>query len=166
MDEVKQERRNTCQHRGTEPIRVGVHLIYAGGTQYLQSRDEDDFDTLVALTEGLPSWCEDHLALRHYPIPDMAGVPTNFSGFLRELIQRLERGEKILVFCVGSHGRTGTVLAGLIALLEPEIEDPIAAVRTRHCSKSVETRAQAKAIQRIHQTSRRAWSRRCEKESP
>ena len=53
-----------------------------------------------------------------------------------------------MVYCMGSHGRTGTFIASLIALLESKEQtpDPIAAVRERHCSKSVETIGQARAI--------------------
>jgi protein-tyrosine phosphatase len=56
----------------------------------------------------------------------------------------------VLIFCLGSHGRTGTVIAGLIAMLEPEVDDPIEAVRKRHCGKSVETREQAEWVRNLH----------------
>ena len=64
------------------------------------------------------------------------------------VIDELERGQKILTFCVGSHGRTGTFLASLIAVLETaeETPDPIEAVRLRHCHHAVETLAQAEGV--------------------
>jgi protein-tyrosine phosphatase len=80
---------------------------------------------------------------------DYNGVPPLWREFLQSVIDNeLKRGKKILAFCVGSHGRTGTFLASLIALLESseEAPDPIAAVRERHCRKAVETGDQAEAI--------------------
>jgi hypothetical protein len=63
-----------------------------------------------------------------------------------EVIPRLKAGLTLIGFCIGGHGRTGTLIASLIALLEPETDDPIAAARERHCRKAVETRAQAEGI--------------------
>ncbi len=80
---------------------------------------------------------------------DFGGVPTNWRELLEErIIPRLEDGDDLLAFCAGSHGRTGTFLASLIALLETpeETPDPIAAVRERHCHEAVETKLQAEAI--------------------
>jgi hypothetical protein len=55
------------------------------------------------------------------------------------------------IFCDGGHGRTGTVLASLIALMESSAKtpDPIAAVRARYCDQAVETLDQARAIYRL-----------------
>jgi protein-tyrosine phosphatase len=49
---------------------------------------------------------------------------------------------------MAGHGRTGTFLASLIALLEDDhtTPDPIAAVRERHCEQAVESVAQGEAI--------------------
>jgi len=77
----------------------------------------------------------------------MSAPPEGFEGFLREqVIPALEAGRRLLAYCIGSHGRTGSFLASLIAILEPSTADPIVAVRARHCHKSVETRQQAEAI--------------------
>jgi protein-tyrosine phosphatase len=56
-----------------------------------------------------------------------------------------------VIFCTASHGRTGTVIAGLIAMLEPETDDPIEAVRKRHCGQAVETREQALWVRNLHE---------------
>ncbi len=84
-------------------------------------------------------------------LPDFGGVPTNWQQFLEEqVIPLLEeahsQGKSILASCIGSHGRTGTLIASLIALLEPGVADPITEARLRHCQRAVETYAQAQGI--------------------
>jgi protein-tyrosine phosphatase len=72
-------------------------------------------------------------------------------GILKDqVIPAIKAGKKVLFFCTASHGRTGTIIAGLIALLEPETDDPIAAVRERHCENSVETAEQARWVRNLH----------------
>jgi protein-tyrosine phosphatase len=84
-------------------------------------------------------------------IPDYHPPGPDFAGILRDrVIPALEAGKRVLIFCLGSHGRTGTAIAGLIAMLEPEVDDPIEAVRKRHCGKSVETPEQALWVRALH----------------
>ena len=136
-------------HRGN-PVRVGPYTVLAGGTSYLQPEDLSQADILVPLTDRIPvgefgSFYEILAA----PMRDFGGVPPGWETFLKEeVVPLLVGGEKILAFCVGGHGRTGTFLASLIALIETseETPDPIEAVRARHCRQAVETRAQAEAI--------------------
>lgn len=136
-------------HRGN-PVRVGPYTVLAGGTQYLQSEDLSQADILVPLTDRIPvgvfgSFYEILAA----PMRDFGGVPPGWESFLlEEVIPLLAEGERLLAFCAGSHGRTGTFLASLIAILETseETPDPIEAVRERHCHQAVETRAQAEGI--------------------
>jgi protein-tyrosine phosphatase len=72
-------------------------------------------------------------------------------GILKDqVIPALKAGKKVLFFCTASHGRTGTIIAGLIALLEPETDDPIAAVRERHCVEAVETAEQVRWVRNLH----------------
>lgn len=82
-------------------------------------------------------------------LEDFGGVPDDWEQFLSSvIIPELQSGHHLLAFCAGGHGRTGTFLASLVALLEDEEEtpDPIAAVRSRHCFHAVETTAQAEAV--------------------
>ncbi len=156
-------------HRG-EPVKVGAYTIFLGGTQYLRAEDLAVADVLLPLTEvplafgswhqlqqtdpslsqirGLPPFELNKVYnVLAAPLKDFGGVPDNWGQFLSEVvIPLLASGKKVLAFCIGSHGRTGTFLASLIALVEPEVEDPIAEARKRHCEKAVETKAQAKAV--------------------
>jgi protein-tyrosine phosphatase len=135
-----------CDHRGLKPIRVGPYEVYAGGMLY--NMDYGRFDVLVSLDHQFHF--RGGQLLLPLLIPDFQPPGPDSASFLREqVIPALEAGKKVLIFCLGSHGRTGTIIAGLIALLEPETEDPIAAVRERHCEKAVETRAQAAWVREL-----------------
>ena len=133
-----------------QAVKVGPYEIFAGGTRDLRGNHLDEIKptVLIPLTGG---W--DHLldfgmwyTVFAAPLRDFGGVPEVWDWFIDQVIKELENGEKVLTFCVGSHGRTGCFLASLIAKLEPETEDPIAAVRERHCSHAVETLKQAEAV--------------------
>lgn len=49
---------------------------------------------------------------------------------------------KVLVHCVGGHGRTGTLLSALLYLSGAMTDDPVTWLRARYCEKAVETKAQ------------------------
>ena len=135
------------KHRG-EAVRVGPYTVLAGGTRDLTEQDLEKADVLIPLLQDLPPL----VFGRRYeilaaPLQDFGGVPAEWGDFLRQqVIPLLAEGRRVLAFCMGSHGRTGTFLASLIALLEPGTADPIAAARERHCRKAVESRLQAEAI--------------------
>ena len=86
------------------------------------------------------------------PIIDFDGPPGNWGDVLRDkVVPLLQSGKKVAAFCAGSHGRTGTLLASLIAILEPGESDPVLAARTRHCAQAVETTCQKEAIAKLQQ---------------
>jgi hypothetical protein len=138
-----------CMHRG-EPVKVGPYTILAGGTRDLFPSDLDKAEVLVPLLDSsIPFGFGKSYRVLAAPLRDFGGVPDNWREFLEEqLIPLLDSGAKVLTFCMGSHGRTGTLIASLIALLESpeETPDPIAAARKRHCDEAVETREQAAAV--------------------
>lgn len=160
-----------CSHRGQVAVKVGPYTILLGGTMYFQAGDADKADVLLPLTETGLEFGSSHEIVGSDDLPpllrrrmppltagktyqvlagttvDFQPPPAGWGDFLREqVIPLLASGKRVLGFCAGSHGRTGTLLASLIALLEPEVEDPIAEARARHCSHAVETREQAEAI--------------------
>jgi len=157
---------NAPPYRG-HAVQVGPYQVFAGGLKYLRPRDLRRADVLVPLTgvsefefgrtyqvtaESQPSGITNLEEGRQYTmlvgkLPDFGGVPDNWEWFVREqTIPLLVQGKKLLGFCFASQGRTGTWLASLVAILEPTCDDPIAAVRERHCPHAVETLAQATAI--------------------
>lgn len=135
-----------CYHTG-QSVRVGAYQLWAGG-YYLSSACVEGIDLLVALGGQLPvefgTVCS--LPVLWMPLRDFGGVPRDWEAILRaEVIPRLADGKRLAVFCHAGHGRTGCLLASLVALLE-SVRDPIAAVRARYCPAAVETRAQAEAV--------------------
>lgn len=83
-----------------------------------------------------------------YIIQDM-GVPTDpsdFKKFIKWLCIQLKEGKKIHVGCIGGHGRTGLVLAAILAQLGDT--DSIATARTKHCKKAVESEKQVNFLVR------------------
>ncbi len=76
-------------------------------------------------------------------IPDM-NVPANpksFKAMIEFLAKSVVKDEVVFIGCIGGHGRTGMVLAALVAYLTDE-EKPIAYVRERYCESAVETQSQ------------------------
>lgn len=155
-------------HVGGEPIRVGDYTVYAGGTWHLTAEVASEFDVLVSLNGDLPKGFNpmdgllngyrldfgdvvelDGLRILGAAIPDYQGPPPGWREFLEQrVIPELEAGRKVLAFCSAGHGRTGTFLASLVALLERrgETPDPVFAVRQRHCCEAVETMDQVEAV--------------------
>ncbi|HEY9789175.1 MAG TPA: hypothetical protein V6D22_02170 [Candidatus Obscuribacterales bacterium] len=135
-----------CPHYLTK-VKVGSHFVFAGAAKNL-SADAiagANISLYVPLTtkrvripEGTP--------IKALEMPDFGGVPADWRQRIDEFVAMLEQGATILFHCDGGHGRTGTLLASLIAMTEPETADPIAAVRQRYCKLAVETTAQAEAI--------------------
>lgn len=140
-------------HRG-EVVKVGGLEVFLGGAQYFPPMDLSGYDVVVPFLEDghrmLPKILEPVMAepitVLHYPIPDFQGVPEDWKAFLGLVTSHLHAKRRVVAFCMGGHGRTGTFLASLIALLEPKVRDPIAAARKRYCERAVETKKQADAI--------------------
>ena len=137
------------QHKG-DPIKVGEYTIYAGAHRDLKAEDMDGMDVIMPLLQDIPPMRFGYpYRIIAAPLVDYGGVPPEWEQFLKEIvIPLLAGGNKILTYCMGSHGRTGCMLASLISILETaeQTPDPIAATRERHCKKAVESLAQAKAI--------------------
>ncbi|MBI1973030.1 hypothetical protein HYS50_03420 [Candidatus Woesearchaeota archaeon] len=76
--------------------------------------------------------------------PDMGIIPLEDYNRLLGFLERLLRAKKRLAIgCLGGHGRTGTILAGLIQRIEKRTAaDAIKTLRERYCKSAVETVAQ------------------------
>lgn len=138
-----------CSHHG-ERVRVGKYHILVGGLRNLSPVDISKADIVIPLEPEIPVAIGQYCLVLGCPWRDQQAPPIAFEQFLTEdVVPLLKKGKKILVYCRGGHGRTGTFLASLIAILEAETDDPIAAVRSRHCKESVESREQAMFIFRL-----------------
>ena len=86
------------------------------------------------------------IEILRFAIKDM-GVPQEaesekFEAFVRDIVQRMERGQNVVVHCRGGLGRTGTLAACVLgALGRHTADDAIAAVREAR-NGTVQTREQ------------------------
>jgi protein-tyrosine phosphatase len=90
---------------------------------------------------------------RPYPaiivdVPDMKAPPVAVLNTLVEIIvSKMKQGKLVDIGCIAGHGRTGTLLACLIARKEHlDGRAAIAAARERYCPMAVENREQEQAV--------------------
>lgn len=135
-----------CKHTGEEPVKVGKYEVYLAANRDITPAALTAVDVICPLNGDMPNInYPQMIGVVSYQLQDMAGVPASWETYVDYIITLLGEGKKILAWCTGSHGRTGTFLASLIAKLEPDV-DPIDTARERHCTKAVETLAQLKAV--------------------
>lgn len=81
--------------------------------------------------------------------PDM-GVVKLPSQFWKDLVQYLASHKtRLLVFCVGGHGRTGTAIACLMVACGWESDQAIRWIRQHYCKSAIESKAQEAYIREI-----------------
>ncbi|HET8575923.1 MAG TPA: hypothetical protein VFO18_02400 [Methylomirabilota bacterium] len=90
------------------------------------------------------------LTLLQHPIQDFdaPGDPVEFARFLRDLLDRLRRGEDLYVHCLGGIGRTGTLLCCLFKILGVE-GDPLKLVRSAYTRFAVESPVQERFVEKF-----------------
>lgn len=138
---------SSCCHDGSTPVIIGGKAIHLASSRHITSAVLEAVDYVLPLNNLLPSISfGTSVIVKLCGLPDYGGVPEIWPAFVEDIAEKLSFGEAIAAWCTGSHGRTGTLGASLIAVMEPEIADPIAAIRERHCEQAVETLAQATAV--------------------
>lgn len=77
-----------------------------------------------------------------FRIPDMCAPssPEDFKKLVSWVCNQLQDGKTVHAGCIGGHGRTGTLLAAVMAQLGEK--DAIGWVRKNYCKKAVESKAQ------------------------
>jgi hypothetical protein len=93
-----------------------------------------------------------------YSISDMCAPksPKDFKAMIKWMAEQLEAGKKIQVGCIGGHGRTGLVLAALVAYTKVAPKNAIQYVRKHHCKKAVESASQIKFLMKHFKVSKAA----------
>lgn len=127
-------------------LSVGGGLLCGASAQYPRS----GFDVYVGLDREMAAssraypWYsgDDRSVCVHFPIIDYAAPkdPESFKELCQWVCNQLQKKKKVHVGCVGGHGRTGTVMAGVMALLGEK--DAIGWVRKNHCKRAVESDVQ------------------------
>ncbi len=126
----------------------GGRVIYGGSCAHPTVTDAwvyVGFDLLMKQTDRSFPWVEGEEFL--YRIVDQ-GIPQNketFKELIQYLSERLDDNAKIHIGCIGGHGRTGMVLAALVAYRKVSA-DPIKYVREHYCDKAVESKAQVEFL--------------------
>ena len=134
-------------HDAVKPIMIGGHPVHLGRRPDLTSELVASMDVICPLNGQMPPTKFGSLITTvSCELQDFGGVPKGFNKFIENIANQIVAGKRVLGYCTGGHGRTGTFGAALIALLEPKIVDPIAEIRKRHCKKAVETIKQADAV--------------------
>lgn len=82
--------------------------------------------------------------------PDMRTPPLQ-AKFWTQLLATLPNECRLLISCVGSHGRTGTAMAALLlAINHGDVVKCVEFVRKYHCDKAVESDSQLKYLTALH----------------
>lgn len=83
--------------------------------------------------------------VHYWPVTDMSVLPESIlTRAIQDIVNCLEAGKKVGIFCLGGHGRTGYIAGCVLGYLG--VEDPIGYLRENYCKKAVETRSQAEEI--------------------
>lgn len=131
-----------------KPLEIGGFKIYGGSC----INPPIGMDIYVGLDLGMAThesaypWNSTCVSVR-YLIEDMK-VPTNvpeFKKMISWLAVELKKGKKIHIGCIGGHGRTGLVLAALVASITGN-KEAISYVRTNYCYKAVESNVQVQFL--------------------
>ncbi len=70
-----------------------------------------------------------------------------FECLINTATRALDQGKSVEIGCIGAHGRTGTLLAGILARVEGlNAEDSIARIRQEYCGRAIETTSQERMI--------------------
>lgn len=131
------------------PIEVEgqTFFITGGSCTYVQPSQIETYDVFVGLDRGMVlskmslPWTDGTQFL--YPITDMQAPASaeTFHQLIGYLSNSITEGLNVFVGCIGGHGRTGTVLAALVAHMTGR-KDAIQYVRDAYCKKAVESQAQ------------------------
>jgi len=92
--------------------------------------------------------------------PDQ-GIPAGGAAFWLGLVNVLPDPGKVLVCCIGGHGRTGTCLASLLLVTQPGMtaKQVIDFVRARYCKHAIESLAQERYLCALAEQVRRLGKR-------
>jgi hypothetical protein len=122
----------------------GGNLIYGGSCSNPIVTDADIYvgldGSMTPTVKAYPWVTGDEV---YYRITDGMGpkdVP-NFKQMVVWISDQIDLGKKVHVGCIGGHGRTGLVLAAVVAYRKHNA-NPIAYVREKYCVKAVESREQ------------------------
>lgn len=80
--------------------------------------------------------------------PDQGAINADYyAALVDRVVEMLEAGQRVEIACQGGHGRTGTLLAGVLAKIESlPAQEAIDSLRKRYCKQAVESHKQVAQI--------------------
>ena len=125
------------------PVKIGPHTVhassYTGKWPHLDPPQAALFLDQAWKGVAFPvSMRKDLLCVEHWEDRGVVPVPELVS-LVDWVIDRLQEGLTVDIGCLGGHGRTGTVLAAMLANVEAlTAAAAITAIRGRYCKEAVE----------------------------
>lgn len=122
----------------------GSSLVIYGGSCLSPAVTDADvyigFEGTMSVSSKAWPWTPGHEI--RFPITDMKppSNPGQFKKLIEWTLLQLEGGAKVHAGCIGGHGRTGTFLAAIVAVLGEK--DAVSYVREHYCKKAVESTTQ------------------------
>jgi protein-tyrosine phosphatase len=159
-----------CRHSATDAF-ILDEVTYAGASRYLVEDESFDTQTLVVCLLGDPVTTiltddEEFAKLRaferdttHHLISIKwrdYGAPPVGPGFWRSLHETAKtKGiKRIIFYCEGGHGRTGTALASaLVEIYDYYPLEAMSYVRKAYCKEAIESQDQITSLKAIYRTS-------------
>ncbi len=142
-------------YEAQQPVEIVSGLIL-GSLRALNAMLEMKPDVLFPL-DRLPGWVWDtdfRGEIVYYPIMDYCALPDDvLEQLVAAVLDRLQAGKRVAIFCIGGHGRTGYVAACVLHQLGKE--NPVAFLKQNYSPLAVESEEQELAIERFLQRWRR-----------
>lgn len=137
-----------CNHDASAAIEIGGYPIFLAASPALKAERLAAAQVLLPLNGQIPArfFGQGQLVFC-CSLEDHGGVPANWAEFIKNIAENyMPKHYNMVAWCHGSHGRTGCFAASLVAHMMPEIDDPIAWIREKHCKHAVESKKQAEAV--------------------
>ena len=84
-----------------------------------------------------------------WPDRGIPGLPAGFWLEMRDQIAR--QGARVLCFCIGGHGRTGTAMAALMIASGYGKTEAVELIRAQYCKQAVESKEQMEYLEKLEE---------------
>lgn len=153
--------KHTCRHC-QDDVTIGPYVIWLSEfPEGNWKRERPDLGVYMAepwlsragrvITNGVPLETGAAYDIIYIRWADRGTIePEALVPVIAKIIEYLKAGKKVEIGCFGGHGRTGTVAACLLGIVEGiSGEDAIVQLRTRYCDHTVEGKAQEQFVIRF-----------------
>ena len=140
---------NSKENKDKPPRTAGVYLDSSWGREFKGVLSNRALPEEWQQTDEIPSVI--------YSWPDRGAIPVKSLCVLALWARNMaSEGHIVEVACLGSHGRTGTLLAATLIYSGYEADQAIEEVRERHCDSAIETKPQEELIHKMYEAVKKA----------